>query len=158
MEGPIPDVIAKRIISTYLIPNFKNNDYYTGLDQATDAIIKLQAGQFVDELQNNSSNGKAGNIAIIVIIIVIIIIILSRRGRGGGGVINRRGSFFPPWWLWTLGNFGGGGGRGWSGGGGGSAVVAAALVVLEAEVLEVAAPAEAGNLRKRCCIRKSSSN
>lgn len=119
MEGPVPDVTAKKIIDNIIVPNFRNEDYYAGLDQATTAIIKLAAGEFVDELQNKRSNNNFP-FAVIPIIIFIILFIMSRINRGGGGVISRRG-FFPSPWLWGgLGGFGGGGGfRGGGGGGGG---------------------------------------
>jgi uncharacterized protein len=125
MEGPIPDVIAKRIIDNIIVPNFRNNNYYQGLSQASNAIIKLAAGEFVDELGDQQQSPRMSTL-LAIIIIIIIIMIISRRNRGGGrGYMGRRGVFFPPvFWGggggFGGGGFGGGGGGGFGGFGGGS--------------------------------------
>ena len=41
LEGAIPDAYAKRIIENELIPNFRINDYYTGVEAACDVLMKL---------------------------------------------------------------------------------------------------------------------
>src|SRR5438552_3119168 len=46
LEGAIPDVTAKSIIDNALTPNFKQGNFYRGLDQATDDIIKAAAGEY----------------------------------------------------------------------------------------------------------------
>ncbi|MEO6166781.1 MAG: TPM domain-containing protein [Chitinophagales bacterium] len=116
-EGPIPDVSAKRIVENIFIPNFRNGDYYKGLDEGTDAIMKLASGEFVDEIGDQPE--KKLPLMAIVIIIIIILFIISRNNRGGGGrYISRRGTFSP--WIWGGGGFGGGGGGGFGGFGGGS--------------------------------------
>ncbi len=46
LQGVIPDIIANRIINTIIKPNFRNGEYYQGLDQATDAIILASRGEF----------------------------------------------------------------------------------------------------------------
>ena len=55
LEGVITDVIAKDLIDNYLTPNFKQGDFYDGLDQCTDAIIKLLEGEFKPD---DISSGK----------------------------------------------------------------------------------------------------
>ncbi|MEP7128510.1 MAG: TPM domain-containing protein [Chitinophagales bacterium] len=119
LEGPVPDVTAKKIIDNIMLPNFRNGDFYTGLDQGTDAIIKLAAGEFVDELGDQQQNDKIPFIPIIIIVIIIIFII-SRNNRGRGGRYMSRGGTFTPWiWGGGLGGFGGGGHSGGGGGFGG---------------------------------------
>ena len=39
LEGALPDATAKQIIENEIKPNFKENDFYRGLDEGTDAII-----------------------------------------------------------------------------------------------------------------------
>jgi uncharacterized protein len=46
LEGAIPDITAKSIIDNDLTPNFRKEDYYRGLDDATDDIIKAAAGEY----------------------------------------------------------------------------------------------------------------
>ncbi|MES1215364.1 MAG: TPM domain-containing protein, partial [Bacteroidota bacterium] len=127
LEGAIPDVTANHIIQGDMIPNFREDNYYRGLDLATDDIIKAASGEYKAPEGYNSGRGKKGlNPAFILIIFIIIWIILrSSGGRGGGGMMSRRG--YAGWWIPMLFNGGGGGwggggssgGGGWSGGGGG---------------------------------------
>ena len=46
LEGAVPDAIAKRIISNTLVPAFRQNQYYAGLDRATDQLIALAKGEY----------------------------------------------------------------------------------------------------------------
>jgi uncharacterized protein len=45
LEGAIPDISASRIIREYLAPHFRKNDYYGGIDEATQALAKLIDGE-----------------------------------------------------------------------------------------------------------------
>lgn len=125
MEGVVPDAIANRIIDEALKPNFRQEHYYQGFDEATDKIIAAAAGEYKAAPGSGGGKGKGSN-ALFMIIFVIIIIILIMRNRGGGGgtTISRRGSggwIGPVGGLGGFGGFGGGGssGGGWGGGGGG---------------------------------------
>src|SRR5579871_4248612 len=46
MEGAVPDITAKEIIDNEIVPNFKNQNYYRGLDAAADAIILASRGEY----------------------------------------------------------------------------------------------------------------
>src|SRR5712691_10259394 len=41
LEGAIPDVIAKRIVSDVIAPHFGTGDFYGGIAAGTDAVMKL---------------------------------------------------------------------------------------------------------------------
>ena len=57
LEGVIPDAIAKRIVENYLRPNFRNNNYYKGIDEATSVIMGLANGEFTaDQLEREEIN------------------------------------------------------------------------------------------------------
>lgn len=45
LEGAIPDLIAKRIISEVMAPKFKQGDFYGGIDNAVDKLIGLTNGE-----------------------------------------------------------------------------------------------------------------
>lgn len=45
LEGAITDVDAGRIIREYMTPKFRANDYYGGIDEAVDSLIKLIDGE-----------------------------------------------------------------------------------------------------------------
>jgi uncharacterized protein len=46
LEGVIPDITAKRIVENEILPEFRNGNYYQGLDQATNVLMQLAAGEF----------------------------------------------------------------------------------------------------------------
>ena len=126
LEGAIPDITANSIIENDIAPSFKTQNFYQGLNLATDDVSKAAAGEYHVQRQtnndNNSSSGGGTGAGIIIIIVIIIIIILRRGGgSGGGGMMSRSGYGGLGGFVLgsMLGNALGGGGRGWSGGGGG---------------------------------------
>lgn len=119
LEGAIPDATANTIVNYDLIPNFKAGNYYRGLDEATDDIIKAAAGEYkAPEGYGKKKSGKGAGIIFVIIMIIIFSIIGSGRGRGGSG----SGGLGAGWIIGSmLGGMSGrsSGGGGWSGGGGG---------------------------------------
>ncbi|GAA4502382.1 hypothetical protein GCM10023172_25710 [Hymenobacter ginsengisoli] len=125
LEGAVPDALAKRIISNTLVPAFKENNYYAGLDRGTDQLIALAKGEYKadpNEVQpRQGSRDHSGSGPGFWIIIGILVLFFILRSRGGGGRGGRGGGFVPPI---IFGDFSGGrgvfgGGGGWGGGGGG---------------------------------------
>jgi uncharacterized protein len=123
LEGAIPDMIAKSIIENDLRPNFRNQDYYRGLDAAINSIIQAAAGEYkAPEGYGDRKNSKGVGIGKIIVGIIILIVILSMFGGGGrgGGYMSRRGSgWLGPFILGEMLGSAGRGSGGWSGGGGG---------------------------------------
>lgn len=135
LEGAVPDITAKSIIDNEIRPNFRENDFYTGLDLGTTAIMKAAAGEYKAPAGYRKTKRKSGGGSLLgVIIILFIIMMLAGRGggRGGGrGMMSRRGygDIAAGALLGSLlgggrggggGGFGGGGGGGFGGFGGGS--------------------------------------
>ncbi|MEN0002831.1 MAG: TPM domain-containing protein [Bacteroidota bacterium] len=139
-EGFLPDAMARRIIDNVIIPEFRNGNFYGGLDRATDAIMELGRGDYPDIDQPRQQPDAEGGPPIFLILFIIILILHfatrgngdddddggyyrggryddygRRRRRGGGGWI------FLPGGDWGGGGSGGGGGfdggGGFSGGG-----------------------------------------
>lgn len=129
LEGAIPDVLAKRIVENEMIPNFKNGDYYKGIDAATTVMISLIKGEYTADAYAKKTKGKSGLVALLIPIIVLVIIFMMMRGSKGNA--HSVGKNLPFWTaLWMLGsmggsnrghwnNFSGGSGGGFGGGGGG---------------------------------------
>lgn len=123
LEGAIPDVIAGRIIREILTPNFRQSDFYGGLDRATSAMIELASGEYEGELTRTSSD-SGGYVDLIVFILFLIFVIYTSSRRGGGRRgRRRRHSLGSSGIIWLGGGFGGGGSSGggfggFSGGGG----------------------------------------
>jgi uncharacterized protein len=113
VEGALPDITCKEIIDGIIVPKFKGNDYYHGIDEGTTAIMQAVKGEYTaPEGYHKGGRGTSTGRIIFFIIIIIIFIALSSGGGGGGSFMSRRGFA-----AWTIGNMIGGGG--WSGGGGG---------------------------------------
>jgi uncharacterized protein len=116
LEGALTDVESDDIINGVIVPRFKGDDYYRGVDEGVDAIIQAVQGTYNTPAPQGKSRGGSA-IPIIIIIIVIIILLSSRGGGRGGSFMSSRGAI-----PFIIGNMlgGGGGGGGWSGGGGSS--------------------------------------
>ncbi len=132
MEGVLPDAITKRIIENEIKPSFKQQDYYTGFDQATSAIIAAAKGEYKGDGKRKKGK-KDLPFALIAIIVIGIVMLISRKGGGGGTRINGMGGAGLPLWMLmssgsgrgSYGDFSSGGGSfggfgGGSFGGGGS--------------------------------------
>lgn len=140
-EGFLPDAMAKRIVETILKPNFRREAYYRGLDRATDVIMQLGSGEYVNE----DGDEKLGGIPTIIILIILIILVTlflnyinrnnddggyyrggryddddhwGRKRRGGGWIFLPGGGGFGGGHGGSGGSLGGGGGFGGFGGGG----------------------------------------
>ena len=119
LEGALPDITCKHIIDEVIKPSFKGQDYFRGLDEGTNAIIKAIKGEYKVARKKGSKSTPVG--AIIAIVITIIILSAISGGRGGGGSYSggrgfRRGYGGPV--IFPMGGGWGGSGGGNSGGGG----------------------------------------
>jgi uncharacterized protein len=113
VEGALPDVTCKHIIEELILPNFKGNDYYRGIEEGTDAIIRATKGEYkVDGKHSRKKQlGPLGKIILLIFIIFLIIGSIKGRRGGGGSLMSHGGAFL-------LGSaLGGGGGGGSSSGG-----------------------------------------
>ena len=118
LEKALPDLVSQQIIQAIIVPNFKGNDYYGGIDRGTDAIIQATKGEFTaPEGYNKRSTGTPFPRIIFIIIIIIFILSVFGRGGGGGGTFMSRRGFMP---IIFPGGFGGNSGGGFGGGGGSS--------------------------------------
>ena len=129
LEGAIPDAYAKRIIENELIPHFRNNDYYAGVEAACDVLMKLASGEISEPRGEEEDDALLEIIATLLFIGLLIFIFIIAVGQNddnghssGGG---RRTIYVGP--IITSGrsygggsSFGGGFGGGFGGFGGGS--------------------------------------
>jgi len=125
LEGAIPDITAKQIIESEVIPQFKQDNYFRGINNGIDAIIQASRDEYKapEGYRNRGDKGRGGGGGFIFIIILIVIFLIIGRGGGGrgrgGGMMSRRGFGgigALPFLLFP----GGGSSGGWSGGGGSS--------------------------------------
>jgi uncharacterized protein len=141
LEGIIPDAVANRdIVNNEMIPRFKRNDIYGGLQNGVKVIMALASKEYTAEEYHQKAGGKSAGsgVGVLVFILFAYFIIAVFRGRrryytGGsslpfwllmGGMMNS-GSRHGSWGNFSggSGNFGGGGFGGFGGGsfGGGGA-------------------------------------
>lgn len=122
-EGFLPDALAKRIIDQVIAPAFRQQQYYQGLNEATDIIIQLAAGEY--EADPHVTPTDEFNPILFIIMLLFIFYFFFGRGGGGGnndddGGYYRGGRYSRGrggGWIFLPG--GGFGGGGFGGGGGG---------------------------------------
>ena len=136
LEGALPDATCKHIVDREMIPQFKNNDYYAGVNAALDVIIPIVKGEYTsEEYEKNNDDWGAGLITMLVIFgIVIVLVVLDKFGLfgpGGGTTYGSGGthtgtryyggsSYYGSSWGGSSGSsFGGFGGGSFGGGGAG---------------------------------------
>ncbi|MHC1733260.1 MAG: YgcG family protein [Bacteroidales bacterium] len=131
LEGAIPDIACADIIDREIIPRFRENDYYGGIDAGTNVLMSLAAGEYnYDSYAGGASSGAIPGVIIFMIILFFIFIISA--GSSNNKHMRRSGSSNLPLWLLlsmmgggkshsgSWGGFSGGsGGGGFRGGGGG---------------------------------------
>lgn len=119
LEEKLNDARVGRIIDNYMLPYFKQNDYYTGTKNAIEAMIGYLSGQFQPD--EEADELTTGDIIISIILVLLFIYFISKANKNNKGNRSRGGGFFPPIIGGGFGGFGGrSGGGGFGGGGGGS--------------------------------------
>ncbi len=127
LEGALPDAVCKRIIENEMIPNFKLDNYFAGIDAALAVILPIAAGEYsYQEYKKGEGGGTAGTLVILLFVFLFVVLAIGKKGGntthlGGGG---RRGpSALDLLLLGSLLSGGrgssGGFGGGFGGGGGG---------------------------------------
>lgn len=124
IESFLTDALSKRIITRDIIPYFKKNDYYGGLNRGADAIFEVLTGAYKGVRQGNASEFPSEIFFFLFVIFIIIIIAVSKSKGGGsgrsGGRRSRPDSLLEAIILSNLGrgSFSRGSGSGGFGGGG----------------------------------------
>lgn len=118
LEGEIPDIIAKRILSDEMAPYFREKRFGDGIQVAVESVarrlgIDLQAQ--VDRTRKVRRGDPQGSLLFwLFIAFLILVVVLSQFGGGG----RNSGWHGGGGWGGGSGGWGGGSGGGFSGGGG----------------------------------------
>ncbi len=102
LDGAIPDAITNRIIDHEMIPSFKQNDYYSGIDNSLNVLMSLAEGEYSSDEYAKQTEGSPFGL-LVPIIAILFFVIVSRLG-GRGGQTYGRGSSIPLWTLFFLGS------------------------------------------------------
>lgn len=126
LEGVIPDAVAKRIVENEMIPYFKENKFYEGIDAATNIVMGLASKEFTAEAYANKKNTTKRIPVFVIIFLVILFFILIGTAKKNHTTLGHKPDLWTLLWLMSqanrshsghFGNFTGG--RGSFGGGGG---------------------------------------
>lgn len=135
LEGAIPDATAKLIVDREMIPAFRSDNFYAGLDRAVDIISDLAREEYsFEEYQNKS--GADGKLIFVPFLIFFLVWFLLFYNRTKSYANSNNLGFWAALALMSAtsrshsgryssfrsggGGFGGGGGGGFGGFGGGS--------------------------------------
>jgi len=142
LEGAVPDATAQQIVDNEILPQFRQGNYYKGLDQATTVLFDLTRGEYTAEQYNEKVGGNKKSQAPYPIgILFLLVIIFAVVGRVRRARHYSMGHGVPFWAALTMlgaashrqhgsfsnfssgsggfsGGMGGGGGFGGFGGGG----------------------------------------
>jgi uncharacterized protein len=116
LEGALPDLIAKLIIESSIVPRFRADDYPGGVTRGVEDIVTVLEGDgaaYAEQAKKRIAEDSVG--PAIVLVFIFLIFFFALLSEGGG--VRRRSSYFGPGYRGS-GGFGGGRGGGFSGGGG----------------------------------------
>lgn len=127
LEGVLPDAIAKRITSEYIVPYFRSQDYAGGIIAGIDAVLNVIKNEPLPpsaRQKGGNQDSGIGTVAMFLITLGLLALLAfsSMANRRRNRLWSTRGRHYPPI-FWGGGGFGGGGGGfgggGFGGGGGG---------------------------------------
>ena len=132
LEDVVTDAQSGTVINEYMVPNFRDGDYYAGLKSALNVLIPAAEGKYKIPLKTTKSTRSKKSPFSWIITLFIIFVVMSRllgRRRSTAYGSRRRGAGYVGPFFFGGGSggssFGGGGGfsggfGGMSGGGGAS--------------------------------------
>ena len=85
VEHLLTDKMCSQIINRDIIPYFKQNDYYGGLNKGSDSIFEVLTGEYQGTRQSDSGEFPVIVIIFLIIVFIILIIAISKNSRRGGG-------------------------------------------------------------------------
>jgi uncharacterized protein len=129
LEGVLPDAIAKTIISDYIVPGFRAQNYAGGIIAGIDAVLKVIKNEPLPESarkKDSNQGSELNSLAMFAITLAVfgLMAFASTANRRRNNMWATRGRHRGPTIFGGPGGFGGGGfggssSGGFSGGGGG---------------------------------------
>lgn len=119
VEHLLTDALSRRVIEQVVKPEFKNDQYYAGIDNGTNTIFKILKGEFKN---TKSTNADSFLPILIFIIFLLLLIFIISKGKNKGNNSGKGGGFSGPdlMDIIILSNLGRSSGGGFGGGFGGS--------------------------------------
>lgn len=114
LESTITDAISSQLIRQIMIPSFEHNQYYQGVDSATNVIIGLCSGIYKADQFTKKKSDHSG---LLILLVMLIVFLLSFFRRNHFHNIGSSGAGGGAPFIFLPGFFGTGGGSGFGGGG-----------------------------------------
>ncbi len=103
LEGAIPDVVANRVIREVIAPHFHANDFYGGIRDGTQTLMKLINGEQLPPPAQAQTSGGVDYQSLFVILLVVVIVaggvLKAMLGRVFGSVATGAAAGFIAWVL-----------------------------------------------------------
>ena len=100
LEGTITDALSKRIVEIEMIPNFKENNYYAGIDAAINAVVLASKGEY-KAIPKKAKNNSSKFFFFVILAVIFIAIISSISNKNKHDSMGSAGSSLPFWLLFT---------------------------------------------------------
>lgn len=108
LEGALPDIVAKGIIETDMLPAFREQKYFDGIAAGINSIEKHIGGEYSADRYGSSDDGSAwGNVFVFFLIMLQLLGAFLGRTKSWwlGGVLGAvsgivLGAVFG-WWMWV---------------------------------------------------------
>ncbi len=95
LEGAIPDATCLNIVDNEMIPRFKENDYYGGINAGVDVLMSLAKGEYNYQTYANKNNFDPTFLFVLIPILIMIFFIMRKRNRTNGGYTMGHSGWFP---------------------------------------------------------------
>jgi uncharacterized protein len=123
LEGVLPDATAKTIISDYIVPRFRAQDYPGGIISGIDAVLKVIKREPLPEAARKKDSNQGSELNSVTMFAITLAVFglmafVSTGNRRKNNMWATRGRHGGPTIFGGPGGFGGGGFGGGSGGGG----------------------------------------
>ena len=118
VEHLLTDKMCSQIINRDIIPYFKQNDYYGGLNKGSDSIFEVLTGEYQGTRQSDTGDFPVGVIIFLIFVFIILLIAITKNSRRGGGNRGNRSNSSDILEAIILSNMGKGSYKRSSGGGG----------------------------------------
>jgi uncharacterized protein len=106
LEGAVPDIVAKGVIDTDIVPNFRQGKYFEGISTAIDSLEKHIGGEYTADRYKQGSVGDIGPFVIFVVFVLLNLLgsFFARtkswwQGGVAGGIL---GVVMTLWFGWLL--------------------------------------------------------
>ena len=89
LEGAVPDIAAKRIVSDIIAPRLRGGDFHDGVRAGVDALVGLVEGEPLPEPQAAARGGEVSNLLNLLPVLIMVVLVAgsvlrSLLGRLGG--------------------------------------------------------------------------